>query len=200
MRELHGVRRPRRANQSAGATLKSEIARAQPSSLKSCERIPRRKNRRDGKEGRGRRGPPVHSCCSLDASQRGRRPTPAPPLPGGVGGQQRRSSQAKSHKDPSQPRRCWSRRRAPGPGAEFVQKNAAALRSDPPRWQARRALKSTSRSTATKTCTAKTRHNRERGLVQSVHHVVQQLVHARFARSLLHAKEVLLQKISTYAK
>ncbi|KAH8036993.1 hypothetical protein HPB51_008041 [Rhipicephalus microplus] len=39
MRELHGVRRPRRANQSAGATLKSEIARAQPSSLKSCERI-----------------------------------------------------------------------------------------------------------------------------------------------------------------
>ncbi|KAH8041785.1 hypothetical protein HPB51_017907 [Rhipicephalus microplus] len=40
MRELHGVRRPRRANQSAGATLKSEIARAQPSSSKSCERIP----------------------------------------------------------------------------------------------------------------------------------------------------------------
>ncbi|KAH8018223.1 hypothetical protein HPB51_000145 [Rhipicephalus microplus] len=39
MRELHGVRRPRKANQSAGATLMSEIARAQPSSLKSCERI-----------------------------------------------------------------------------------------------------------------------------------------------------------------
>ncbi|KAH8034857.1 hypothetical protein HPB51_003144 [Rhipicephalus microplus] len=39
MRELHGIRRPRRANQSAGATLKSEIARAQPSSLKSSERM-----------------------------------------------------------------------------------------------------------------------------------------------------------------
>ncbi|KAH8039896.1 hypothetical protein HPB51_009152 [Rhipicephalus microplus] len=39
VRELHGVRRLRRANRSAGATLASEIARAQPSSLKSCERI-----------------------------------------------------------------------------------------------------------------------------------------------------------------
>ncbi|KAH8042067.1 hypothetical protein HPB51_020241 [Rhipicephalus microplus] len=41
MRELHDVRRPRRANQSVGTTLASEIARARPSSLKSCEGIHR---------------------------------------------------------------------------------------------------------------------------------------------------------------